>query len=68
MILYRVAQEKRNGIPRNTFMQYLILVYEVTSPEKNDTKISSLGSGVYFLGHILWDNVETQIFSLFSLT
>ena len=49
------------------FPQYVdaitgISMYEVTSPEKNDTKINNLGSVVYFLGHILWNNVKTKIF------
>ena len=39
-----------------------ISVYEVTSPEKTDTKISKFGTVVCFLGHILWDNVEAQFF------
>ena len=33
-------------------------MYEVTSPENNDTKISNFGSVVCFLGHILRGNVE----------
>ena len=37
-------------------------MYEVTSPEKNDTKISNFGSVVCFLGHIFWDYVEAKIF------
>ena len=40
-------------------------IYEVTPPENNDTKISHFGSVVYFhdfLGHILWDNVDTPNF------
>ena len=37
-------------------------VYEVTSPEKNYTKINNFGSVVCFLGHILWGNVEFQNF------
>ena len=41
-----------------------ISVYEVTSPEQNDTKISKFGSVVCFLCRILWDNVETQSFPL----
>ena len=50
------------GWPRKNgtayFPQYLdaitgITVYGVTSPEKNDTKISNFGSVVCFLGHIL---------------
>ena len=44
---YRVAQEKRE---RHT---------SLNSPEKNDTKITNFGSVFCFLGHILWDNVET---------
>ena len=40
-------------------MQWMI---SVTSPEKNDTKITTFGSVAYFLGHILWDIVEAQIF------
>ena len=52
------------GWPRKNgtgyFSQYvdaitvLVSVYEVTSPEKNDTKISNFGSVVCFLGHIFW--------------
>ena len=55
----------RNSIlpsSHNMWMQLLVSVYEVTSPEKNDTKISNFGSVIYFLGHILWDNVEAQHF------
>ena len=37
-------------------------VYEVTSPEKHNTKISNFGSVVCFLVHILWGNVEAQKF------
>ena len=32
----------------NVWMQYLISVCEVTSPEKNDTQISNFGSVVVF--------------------
>ena len=45
---------------------YQCIVYEVTSPEKNYTKISNMGSVDCFPAHILWDNVETN-FPLFSL-
>ena len=38
----------------------MVSVYEVTSPEKNDTKINNFGSVVYFLGHILWYNADAQ--------
>ena len=41
-------------------MQYLVSVYEVTSPEKNDTKIP--GSVVCFLENVLWSNVEASNF------
>ena len=51
----------------NTLMQKVASVYEVTSPEKNDTKITNYGSVVRFLGHILGDNFEFQNLSLFSL-
>ena len=37
-----------------------ITVYKVTSPEKNDTKISNFGSVVCVLAHIVGDNVEAQ--------
>ena len=40
---------------------------KVTSPEKNYTKISNLGSVVGFLGHILWDNVEAKNVSFAAL-
>ena len=46
----------------NMWMQYLVSVYEVTSPEKNDTKINNFGLAVCLLGHILLDNVEAQDF------
>ena len=49
-------------------MQYLVSVYEVTSPEKIDTKIKKIGSVVCFLGHILWDNVEAQNFTFSAYT
>ena len=54
--------KKRNGILPTIimWMQYLVSVYEVNPPEKNDTKTSNFGSVVCFLGHILWDNVEAQ--------
>ena len=60
---YRVAQKKRNGILPTIFgcNNCMVSVYEVSSPEKNDTKISNFGSVVCFLGHILCDNVEAQI-------
>ena len=64
---YRVAQKNRTAY----LPQYVDGITGIgvwgSSPEKNDTKIN-FGSVVYFLGHILWDNVETQfLFSLFSL-
>ena len=37
---------------------------EVSSPEKNDTKISNFGSVVCFLCHILWDNAKAPSFRL----
>ena len=43
-------------------------MYEVTSPEKNDTKISNFGSVVRFLGHIFWDNVKTPNFPFSAYT
>ena len=58
--LYRVPQKTEWHTSHNVWMQYLVSVYEVTSPEKNHTKISNFGSVVCFLGHILWDNVEAQ--------
>ena len=36
----------------------MVSVYEVTSPEKSDTKISNFGSVVCFLGYILGDNAD----------
>ena len=33
----------------NMWMQQLVSVYEVISPEKRDTKINNFGSVVYFL-------------------
>ena len=52
-----------NGIPFPQCVDAITsTVYEVTSPEKNDTKISNFGSVVCFLGHILWGNVEFQNF------
>ena len=53
----------------NTWMQYMVSVYEVTSPspEKNYTKISHFGSVVSLLGHIVWDNVEIKCRSPFQL-
>ena len=35
------------------WIQYLVSVYEVTSLEKNYTKISNSGSVLYFLWHNL---------------
>ena len=53
LLQYRVAQ--KNGTAY--FPQYVDaitnIVYEVASPEKNDTKITNFGSVVCFLGHIL---------------
>ena len=43
-------------------------MYEVTSPEKNYTKIGNFGSVVCFLGHILKDNVEAQTFPFAAYT
>ena len=40
------------------YVEAIISVYEETSPEKNDTKISNLGLAVCFVRHILWGNVE----------
>ena len=41
-----MAQKKKN---RNAILPQLVSVYEVTSPEKNDTEIiSNLGSIVFF--------------------
>ena len=45
----------------------MVLLYEVTSPEKNDTKISKFGSVVCILGHILWNNVEAKHFPFSAL-
>ena len=62
-LLYRGAKKKpEQDTFHNMSMQLLVSVFEVhvTSDEKNDTKISNFGSVVYFLGHILWDNVEVQ--------
>ena len=54
-----MAQKKiERDTSHNMWMQKLVSVYEVSSPEKNDTKISNFGSVVCILGHILWDNVE----------
>ena len=42
---------------------FTVSMYNVISPEKNDTKITNFGSDwVCFLGHILWGNVEFQNF------
>ena len=60
--LYRVAQKKWNSILPTISAWNKTSREEVTSPEKNDTKISYFGLVVCFLGHILWDNVETQNF------
>ena len=49
-------------ISRNMWIYCLASVFEVTSDEKNDTKISKFGSVVCFLWHIFWDDVETQNF------
>ena len=46
----------------------MVSVYEVTSPEKNDTKISKFGSVVCFLWHILWGSVEAKIFPFSAWT
>ena len=35
---------------------------QVSSPEKNDTKISNFGQGVRILEHIISDDVEFKIF------
>ena len=52
----------------NMWMQQLVSVYEVTSLENNDTKISNFGSIVCFLGHIC-EAMQCQgpKFPLFSL-
>ena len=50
--IYRVAHKTVRHTSHNMWMQQLVSVYEVTSPEKNDTKISNFGSVVCFLGHI----------------
>ena len=47
---------------RNMWMQLLVSVYGVNSPEKNDPKITNFGLVVNFLGNILWDNVKTPTF------
>ena len=52
--LYRLAQKKtERHTSHNMWMQELVSVYEVTSPEKHDTEISNVGSVVRFLWHIL---------------
>ena len=50
----------------NMWKQKLVSVYEVTSPEKNDTKIRNFGSVICFLGHILWHNVEAPKFQFLA--
>ena len=50
--MLRVAQKKGTAyiyFPQNVDAITGILVYAVTAPEKNDTKISNFGSVVYFL-------------------
>ena len=63
MALYRVAQ-KKNGTAY--FPQYVDTITGIklwgNYSWKNDTKIGHFGSVVSFLGHILWDNVETPNF------
>ena len=52
---------RKNGMGYiHNIMQQLVSVYEATSPETNDTKISNFGSVVCFLGHTLWGIVEAQ--------
>ena len=46
-------EKQQRDTSHNMWMQSMVSVYEVTSPEKNDTKISHFGSVVCFLGHIL---------------
>ena len=43
-VFYMVAQKKRNGLLPTNIWMHLVSVCEVTSLEKNDTKISHFGS------------------------
>ena len=52
---FNTGWPRKNGtgyFPQDVDAIKLVSVYEVTSPEKNDTKISNFGSVVCFLGHI----------------
>ena len=53
-------------IAHNMWMQQLVSVDEVSSPENN--KITNFGSVVSDVGHILLDNIEVQNFPFSAKT